>query len=160
MFQWLPRLFGQSAEPSLADEGSDRSLLEQFIASKDEAAFARLVERHGGMVLGVSRRVLGDHQEAEDAFQATFLVLARKPPSLAGSGATLAGWLHTVAYRIALRARSHLARQRALERSVAAMQPSETRASEADWSDVRQVIERGSEPAAREVPPAVHSLPP
>jgi RNA polymerase sigma factor (sigma-70 family) len=87
----------------LAD-ASDAVLLERFVQGRDEAAFAALVARHGAMVLRSCRRVLGDVQEAEDAFQATFLILARKAPTLRRPNA-LPGWLHGVARRIALNAR-------------------------------------------------------
>src|SRR5215475_577835 len=82
---------------------SDGQLLARFVAARDEAAFAALVRRHGPMVLGVCRRVLRDFHHAEDAFQATFLVLARKAPSLT-VGESLACWLYRVAYQTALRA--------------------------------------------------------
>ena len=92
---------------------SDEELLGRFVgAERDdaaEAAFAALVERHGPMVLGVCRRVLGDRHEAEDAFQATFLVL-RKASSIARRG-QLANWLFGVACRTALVPGPHRATQ-------------------------------------------------
>ncbi len=141
MLEWLFRPFGKNSSSVVADAESDGFLMGAFVEKKDEEAFAKLVERYGGMVLGVCRRTLGDLHEAEDAFQATFVVLAQRPPSLASPGATLAGWLHTVAYRIALRARNHLARQRALERTVAAMKAPESLPVQADSSELRQVLD-------------------
>ena len=86
---------------------SDAQLLERFGAEHDEAAFAALVQRHGPMVFAVCRRVLQDHHAAEDAFQATFLVLARKSRSIS-QRELLGNWLYGVAYRTALKARSRL----------------------------------------------------
>ncbi len=92
-----------------ATEPTDRHLLTQFIAG-DEAAFAALVERHSGMVLGVCRRALPTVQDAEDACQATFLVLARK--ARGGRWQTsVANWLYTTARRIASRASRAAARR-------------------------------------------------
>ena len=88
----------------------DKELLEQFVAgSQDsaEAAFTALVDRHGAMVLGVCRRVLGNRHSAEDAFQATFLVLARKASEIARRE-QLASWLYGVARCAALDARAEL----------------------------------------------------
>ena len=79
---------------------SDRQLLERFATARDEAAFAALVARHGPMVLGICRQLLGDHQHAEDAFQAVFLVLARKARSLR-EPELLGNWLYGVALRTA-----------------------------------------------------------
>ena len=74
----LQQLLGERT----AQDGSDRHLLERFIANRDEAAFAALLERHGRLVLSVCRSVLRQEQDAEDAFQATFLVLARMAASI------------------------------------------------------------------------------
>ena len=110
-----------------AGQLSDAELLERFVAGRDEAAeaaFAALVERHGVMVLGVCRRVLGNRDEAEDAFQATFLVLARKAAAIARRE-QLASWLHGVARRAALDARARATRQKAREKRLGAMLPVE-----------------------------------
>src|SRR5580692_9128335 len=97
---------------SLFDGGSvagltDRQLLERFVARRDhtaEDAFAALVTRHGPMVLGVCRQLLGDHQHAEDAFQAVFLVLARRSRSVRDPD-LLGNWLYGVALRTARKAK-------------------------------------------------------
>jgi RNA polymerase sigma factor (sigma-70 family) len=119
----------------LADGGglSDGQLLARFLAGRDEAAFAALVRRHGPMVLGVCGRVLGHVHDAEDAFQATFLILARKAASVV-RGEALAAWLCRVAYRTALEARARAVRRRARERQVEAMPHPEVAPPEAqDW---------------------------
>jgi RNA polymerase sigma factor (sigma-70 family) len=120
-------------------EVPDRQLLERFTAGREEAAFAALVRRHGPLVLGVSRRVLRQRQDAEDVFQATFLVLARKAGSIR-KGEALGSWLHGVAYRIALKARTQAARRRARERRAEAMHPVDTHA-EAVWRDLAPVLD-------------------
>src|SRR5439155_3418468 len=88
---------------------SDRQLLDRFTDHRDEAAFTELVRRHGPMVLGVCRRVLHNAHDAEDAFQAAFLVLVRKAASIRQHDA-IGGWLYRVAYRLSLRARSRRSR--------------------------------------------------
>jgi RNA polymerase sigma factor (sigma-70 family) len=93
---------------------SDRDLLRRFAARHDEAAFAALLGRHGPMVLRACQRVLHHAQDAEDVFQATFLVLARK--AAAGWNESVAGWLHEVAHRLALKVRTGTARRQARER--------------------------------------------
>ena len=83
---------------------TDGQLLECFVSRREGAALGVLVQRHGPMVWGVCRRVLRNHDDSEDAFQATFLVLARKASSVVPRE-KVGNWLHGVAYRTALRAR-------------------------------------------------------
>src|SRR5207244_13610405 len=87
------------SSPTLAGL-SDRCLLERFVAARDEAAFAALLDRHGPLVRGVCRRVVRDDHLADDVFQAVFLVLARKAGTLR-RGDLLANWLFGVALRLA-----------------------------------------------------------
>jgi RNA polymerase sigma factor (sigma-70 family) len=99
---------------------TDDQLLECFVAHHEEAAFAALVRRHSGLVWGVCLRVLGHHQAAEDAFQATFLVLLKKAAAIR-SARLLASWLYGVAYRTALKAKAVAARLRTREKQVTVM---------------------------------------
>jgi RNA polymerase sigma factor (sigma-70 family) len=118
---------------ALAPPEPDAHLLARFLASRDECAFAALVRRHGPMVLGVCRRVLRHMQDAEDAFQATFLVLARKAGSVR-QRAAVGNWLYGVAYRTARRLRDTRARLRAREQQVDAMpHPSTGPIEPQDW---------------------------
>ena len=98
----LDNLLGRQCEAALSEIVGDRELLDRFVATRDEAAFELLIWRHGAMVLGVCRRAIRDHQLAEDAFQAVFIVLARKARSIRGGN--VAGWLFRVARRVAARA--------------------------------------------------------
>ncbi len=118
---------------------ADGALLARFADQADESAFEELLRRHAGLVLGVCRRVLGDDHAAEDAFQATFLVLLRKAGSLQREG-PLAPWLYTVAYHTAVRARGAAARRQREERQVSRMAtvlPEE----DAVWRDLRLVLD-------------------
>ncbi len=125
---------------------SDAQLLERYLGGLDDAAeagFAALVERHGPMVLRVCRQVLGDPHDAEDAFQATFLVLARRAGSVRRRD-SVASWLHGIARRVALHARADVARRRRHESQSAAMRDDEAR-DEADiegWPELHEELAR------------------
>jgi RNA polymerase sigma factor (sigma-70 family) len=120
VLRYVRRVVGAPA----AEGRTDRHLLECFSRRRDQDAFALLVDRHGPMVLGVCRRVLGDAHAAEDAFQATFLVLAHNAGSACWHD-SVAGWLHQVARRIAARARGQAGRRRFHERRAGALAPAE-----------------------------------
>jgi RNA polymerase sigma factor (sigma-70 family) len=123
----------QALLPAEGGGVSDGQLLARFCAGRDEAAFAALVRRHGSMVLGVCRRVLSDHHDAEDAFQAAFLILARKAGSVV-KRQSLASWLYAVACRAALQARASRQRRRARETQVETMpHPEVAPAEPQDW---------------------------
>ncbi len=107
---YLRRLAGGTG----ADSADDAVLLERFVRQRDEAAFAALIARHGPLVLGVCRRALRDMQNPEDAFQATFLVLARKAATLRHPD-RLPAWLHGTARRPALKCRRADARRQQRE---------------------------------------------
>jgi RNA polymerase sigma factor (sigma-70 family) len=130
----------------LRDDGlTDVQLLERFVARRDGAAFEALVHRHGPMVHGVCYRILRNHHDADDAFQATFLVLAHKaaavvPRRLVGN------WLYGVACNTALKARADARRRRAKEREAAAMPRPE--AAEEVWRQLEPLLDG-----------ALHSLP-
>jgi RNA polymerase sigma factor (sigma-70 family) len=122
-----------SAEPT------DRELLARFASHRDEEAFARLVRRHGGLVFGVCRRVLRCREDAEDAFQATFLLLARRAGAQRWHD-SVGAWLHEVALRTAWKARGASARRRVKE-SLAAYQPRPDAQPEPAWGEVCAVLD-------------------
>jgi RNA polymerase sigma factor (sigma-70 family) len=102
---------------------SDGELLEQYVAWRDEAAFEALLRRHGPMVLAVCRRVLCNEADAEDAFQATFLVLVRKAASIQ-SRAAVSNWLYGVASNVALKAKAMNRKRREKESAITPAPPS------------------------------------
>jgi RNA polymerase sigma factor (sigma-70 family) len=118
------------ADARVAGQAFDGQLLERFANRRDEAAFATLLRRHGPMVLGVCRRILGHAQDAEDVFQATFLLLACKAGSIRKRD-SVGSWLHGVAARLALKARTQRIRRQGQERQAAAMSKTPTDVEEA-----------------------------
>src|SRR5262249_15410779 len=120
---------------------TDAQLLDQFVVRRDPSAFAELLQRHGSLVWGTCRRVLHNATDADDAFQATFLVLARKAQLVRTS---VAGWLCRVAYRIATNLKNSSAQRRALEKQAAAMNKGgacHEGVAEAGWQEVRLVLD-------------------
>jgi RNA polymerase sigma factor (sigma-70 family) len=114
----MGRIVGHLRKVAVLHEGdrlTDAQLLESFLVGGEEVAFEALVRRHGPMILGVCRRVLQDRHDAEDAFQAAFLVFLRKAAAI-GKRKSLASWLYGVAHRTALQARKKAAQRRAKER--------------------------------------------
>jgi RNA polymerase sigma factor (sigma-70 family) len=133
------RLVRRIAAAPGAGDNLDRQLLERFVNGADEEAFQALVRRHGPLVLSVCTRVLGSEHDAEDAFQATFLVLARK----AGTVRTpelLGPWLYGVAYRTALKAKAEALKRRRLETRLIEM-ASPPDADDVMWRDLRPVLD-------------------
>jgi RNA polymerase sigma factor (sigma-70 family) len=134
----LERLREVVLRPAVGDL-SDGQLLERYLARREEAAFALLLRRHGPMVLGVCRRLLRQEQDAEDAFQATFLVLARRAAVIEPRD-RVGPWLYGVAYRTALKARALCARRRRVEREAA--RPAGTPAERRAPDDLRPLLDQ------------------
>src|SRR5437016_1099596 len=130
---------GQLRETRAVAEASDAELLGRFSDRHEEAAFAGLLRRHGPMVWAVSRRVLPAVQDAEDVFQAAFLLLARKAASIR-KRESVGSWLHGVALHLALRARTRGARRRAQEKRAADMRDTRPR-SEAVRREVQEALD-------------------
>jgi RNA polymerase sigma factor (sigma-70 family) len=138
----IRRFAGPPANPS-----DDRTLLAAFAKSRDEASFAELVRRHGSLVLGVCRRVLGDVHFADDAFQATFLTLARRAGSVHWQ-VSVGPWLYAVAYRLSHKARVRASRERKRPECGIGRKPpiadtpgSPDPAIAAAWAELRQILD-------------------
>ena len=129
----LPRVRALIAVPT-----PDAELLDRFVQARDQDAFADLVRRHGPLVLATARRVVGNPADADDVFQATFLLLARNAARIRNRAA-VAGWLHGVASRMARTARRTAARRRTYEARAQSATPSNH--SDLSWREVQQAFE-------------------
>jgi len=121
------------------DDSSDSQLLAEFAAQETEAAFAAILKRHGAMVLRVCRRVLQHEQDAEDAFQATFLVLARRAAAIRKKEA-IASWLHGVAHPVAMNVKRAATRRR-LHWEQAKAAPRSAPERDLAWREVQAVLD-------------------
>src|SRR6516164_5731036 len=137
MLHQLRRLVTQEGTGAL----TDAQLLDQFVTRRDELAFEVLLWRHGSMVLDVCRRLLRQEQDAEDAFQATFLVLVRKAGSI-GKRESVGSWLYKVAYRVALGAKISSDRRAARETRLQET-PAPERTPPSAWCDLAPVLDEG-----------------
>jgi RNA polymerase sigma factor (sigma-70 family) len=131
--QYLRRLVSRHGDPS-----TDHQLLQRFVADRDESAFASLVQRHAPLVLGLCRSILGNHHDAEDIFQAAFLVLARKASSIR-KGESVGSWLYAVAYRLAHKARVRDGKRRKCEQRAAKL-AEQTPMDEVAWRELRDIL--------------------
>src|SRR5213083_2931373 len=126
--------------PHAGAAATDAWLLARFRADREEGAFEALVRRHGPMVLGVCRRILRNEQDAEDAFQATFLVLVRKASAVAPAE-KVGNWLYGVAYNTALKARAVAVRRQSREKQMTEM-PEPATAPPGPWEDLQPVLDQ------------------
>jgi RNA polymerase sigma factor (sigma-70 family) len=120
-------------------EPTDECLLREYVARRDAGAFAAIMRRHGGMVFGVCQRILWREQDAEDAFQATFLVLMRKAASLSRPK-LLGNWLYGVAYRVASKIRSANIHERTREAPMVDL-PAPQADDDMSWRDLRPILD-------------------
>src|SRR6266404_586634 len=131
----ITRHLRHAARPPVAERLSDGALLERYIAHRDDRAFSELVERHGPMVLGVCRRVTGNAHDADDAYQATFLVLVRRAAAIRPRD-RVGNWLYGVACRTARHAHARALRQREREQATAVPHPVAEPVLPQDWRPI------------------------
>lgn len=124
----------------ISREVSDRQLLKQFITERDQAAFGNLVRRYARAVWGVCRRLLWREQDAEDAFQAVFLILARKASSIR-KGEAVGSWLYGVAYRTAMKARNLASRRTEIEKKASPAKSEESPPTLAAWRELQRHLD-------------------
>ena len=138
LFEDVIRFLRHTCAIGVDCELTDAQLLDRFLNQREESAFTFLVQRHGPMILGVGRRVLGDAHEAEDVLQATFLILARRNRAIGGKR-SIGGWLHGVAHHVALKAKAKSIAQRNREREVRTM-PSARPVDELTCQELRAAL--------------------
>jgi RNA polymerase sigma factor (sigma-70 family) len=126
--------------PAWAAGQADSQLLKRFVDDDDPAAFAALVQRHGPLVFGVCQRVLHNTHDAEDAFQATFLLLARKCNSILKKD-SIGSWLHGVAFKVATRAKTDRARRKEREGKVHPPGAAPDSLQDVVWRDLRVMLD-------------------
>jgi RNA polymerase sigma factor (sigma-70 family) len=133
------RYIRELSAPADGEDAGDAQFLERFITGRDEVAYEAIVRRHGPMVLGTCLRVLNNLHDAEDAFQATFLILARKARSI-GRPESLGGWLYRIAYRAALRAKTETSRRQARQSPLEDV-PTSDSVPDLAWFELRPVLD-------------------
>ncbi len=139
-FTSVVRYFRGTSAPAPGEELTDRQLLNRFTCGRDESAFATLVSRHGPLVMGVCRRVLRNDADAEDAFQATFLVLARRA-ALVAWRSSVANWLHGTALRLARKLLVANSRRQARERRAAAKVKEASAQVATEWQELCNLLD-------------------
>src|SRR5437762_11399301 len=135
----LLQLLRRASDDRRGADFTDGELIQRFRDARDEAAFAALLHRHGPLVLGVCHRILYNSHDAEDAFQATFLLLVRKAHTIVKLG-SVASWLHGVAHRVAVRLKKDVARRRQRERQACRPMASD-QLKEIVWCDLRAMLD-------------------
>jgi len=134
----LLRRLDNALANELRSTDADGELLEQFLTARDYAAIRTIISRHGPMVYRVCRRILGNEHDAEDAFQAAFLILVRKGNSIRKWN-SLAGWLHSVAYQVSMRVRTSSRRRRVRENHV--VRDEAVVSDQSNWREVRSIVD-------------------
>ncbi len=152
MNRHLLQIVLKHADGLTADADADALLLRRYVSTRDDAAFALLVRRHGPMVWAVCRQSVPNHADAEDAFQATFLALAQSAKKVR-SPERLAGWLHAAAVRICGKAKRSFTRRTTRERATARTQ-SDNPVSAAAWADLQAAVHA----AVSGLPPSLRAV--
>src|SRR5262245_5081255 len=139
-FENVLRFLFRASAQGAASQWSDRQLLDRFAARGEETAFDLLIQRHGRMVYAVACRTLGNSDDAEDVFQATFLVLARRIRQIGGTQ-SVGGWLHGVAQHLAWKARTKAVTRRRHERQAQTMKKTQDDRHDLSCEELRALLD-------------------